>query len=175
MYALCRHIKPNGLRCESPALKGQNFCYYHSKVHTVGAELSSKYGPLQLPAPEDPAAVQLAVARISDAILNGRIDLKKAASLLYALQIAAQFIDRKKYFNERRTVQDAELTPQGEDLAPHEFICKENDDCNKCPYTEICTAWVYIKDEKEEAEETEEETDDTNDSDEDDKNEKEPE
>jgi hypothetical protein len=29
MYMHCRHIKTNGLRCESPALKGSQFCYDH--------------------------------------------------------------------------------------------------------------------------------------------------
>ena len=94
MYVTCRHIKTNGLRCQSPALKGARFCYYHSKIHTVGAEPHLKYGPLQLPAPEDVAAIQLSIARINDAIINDRIDLKKATTMLYGIQIAAQFIDR---------------------------------------------------------------------------------
>ena len=96
MYMICRHIKTNGLRCESPALKGQPFCYYHSKAHSVGAEPHLKYGPLQLPTPEDAASIQLSVARINDAVINGRIDLKKAASLINAIKVAAQFIDRKQ-------------------------------------------------------------------------------
>lgn len=33
-YPLCRHIKANGLRCESPALRGETFCYFHQSVHT---------------------------------------------------------------------------------------------------------------------------------------------
>ena len=96
MYRLCRHVKANGIRCQSPALTGAHFCYYHSKVHTIGAEPNAKFGSLQLPAPENPAAIQLSVACISDAIINGRIDQKKAASLLYALQIAAPFINRRE-------------------------------------------------------------------------------
>ena len=78
MYMICRHIKTNGLRCESPALKDAQFCYYHSKVHTVGAEPHLKYGPSQLPAPEDSAAIQLSVARINDAIINDRIDSQES-------------------------------------------------------------------------------------------------
>ncbi len=68
MYRVCRHIKTNGLRCGSPALTGGQFCYYHSKMHTIGAEPNLRFGTLQLPTPEDPAAIQLSVARISDAI-----------------------------------------------------------------------------------------------------------
>ena len=104
MYIECRHIKSNGLKCESPALKGQPFCYYHSKVHTVGAEPHLKYGPLQLPAPEDSAAIQLSIARINDAVINGRIDLRKAVVLFGGLKIASRYIDPRKFFHDEKTV-----------------------------------------------------------------------
>jgi hypothetical protein len=32
-YSTCRHLKANGLRCESPALKGEPLCYYHTNLH----------------------------------------------------------------------------------------------------------------------------------------------
>ena len=32
-YPLCRHLKTNGLRCQSPALTGQFFCYFHNRLH----------------------------------------------------------------------------------------------------------------------------------------------
>jgi hypothetical protein len=147
MYKTCRHIRPNGLPCESPALKGALFCYYHSKIHTIGAEPYAKYGPMQLPTPEDPAAVQLSVARISDAIINGRLDLKKAASLLYGLQIAAQFIDRKQFFYAPNVVQSAEQNAQGDELAPSEYICDDEDECKDCPYSDECDRCIRPGDE----------------------------
>ena len=142
IYTTCRHIKPNGLRCESPALKGGHFCYYHSKVHSLGAEPDAKYRPLQLPTPEDPAAIQLSVTRISEAVISGRLDLKKAASLLSGLKIAAQFIDRKKYFYAPDAVQSAEQDSQGFDLAPDKYVCDDDDDCNDCPYSDACPRCV---------------------------------
>jgi hypothetical protein len=151
MYMHCRHIKTNGLRCESPALKGGQFCYYHSKVHTIGAEPHLRFGPLQLPAPEDSAAIQLSVARINDAIINGRIDLRKATGILYGLQIAAQFIDRKKHFDEDETVQSAEQTVAGDELAPSTFACAKEDKCDDCPYVDLCTRWRFDDEEKEDA------------------------
>lgn len=30
---LCRHIKTNGLRCQSPALTGETFCFFHARLH----------------------------------------------------------------------------------------------------------------------------------------------
>jgi hypothetical protein len=144
MYQTCRHIKTNGLRCESPALREDQFCYYHSKIHTVGAEPHLKYGPLQLPAPEDAAAILLSVARINDAIINDRIDLKKATALLYGLQIAAQFVDRNHHSHEAKPIQSVELTPLGDELAPGIYNCK-NEDCNECPFSNPgqCTRWRY--------------------------------
>jgi len=147
MVKICRHIKTNGLRCASPAFTGHEFCYYHSKIHTVGAEPHLKYGPLQLPTSEDVASIQLSLARICDAIINDRIPLKKATALLYAVQIASQFIDRKKHFDENQTVRCAELDVTGDELAPSEFICAENEDCSHCPYaaTAECTRHRHVK------------------------------
>jgi hypothetical protein len=30
---LCRHIKTDGLRCQSPALAGQSLCFFHARLH----------------------------------------------------------------------------------------------------------------------------------------------
>ncbi|MGB7266481.1 MAG: hypothetical protein WBC92_13270 [Terracidiphilus sp.] len=164
MYLTCRHIKTNGLRCESPALKGGHFCYYHSKTRIVGAEPEAKYGPLHLPIPEDPGSVQLSIAMISDALINGRIDLKNATGLFYGLQIAAQFIDRHAYFPARETVQSAEQTAQGDELAPQEYGCNDDEDCNECPYSDDCPRCID-SDEDDECEDEEEEDDSGDDED----------
>lgn len=148
MFMACRHIKTNGLRCESPALKGCQFCYYHSKTHSVGAEPHLAFGPLQLPAPEDPAAIQLSVARINDAILGGRLDLRKAMTLFNGLKIAAHFIDRKQSFDADETVQSAEQAADGAELAPLDYVCDEEDDCNECSYSDVCPRCIHPGDEE---------------------------
>lgn len=33
MYPECRHIRPSGGTCNSPALKGSYWCYYHGRLH----------------------------------------------------------------------------------------------------------------------------------------------
>ena len=30
---ICRHLKTNGFRCQSPALNGETFCYFHLRLH----------------------------------------------------------------------------------------------------------------------------------------------
>ncbi len=53
MFLACRHIKPNGVRCESPALRGHSFCYFHAKLHsTTRIGVSDDF---RLPLPEDAA------------------------------------------------------------------------------------------------------------------------
>jgi cobalamin biosynthesis protein CobT len=144
MFMACRHIKTNGLRCESPALRGHQFCYYHSKTHSIGTEPShTRFLPLQLPAPEDPAAIQLSVALINNAILTGRIDLKKATTLFMGLRIAAHFIDRRQFFDADEIVQSAEEGADGAELAPLDYICDDDEDCNDCPHSELCPNCIH--------------------------------
>jgi hypothetical protein len=141
MYLACRHIKPNGLRCKSPALKGNAFCYYHARLHTLGKEPYGKFGPMRLPVPEDAASIQLSIAQISDALINDRIDAKRAGRLLYALQIASQNIDRKKEFSDGDTVPSATQTSEGDDLAPELRVCKNDEKCEECPHAEGCSGY----------------------------------
>jgi hypothetical protein len=138
MYMECRHVKINGLRCQSPALKAGPFCYYHAKLHTVGAEPDLRFGPIQLPAPEDAAAVQLSVARINDAIIHGRLELKKAAALFNGLRIASRFITATPCLDPDEVVQSAQHSPTGDELAPDSYICEDEEDCNECIYKDQC-------------------------------------
>jgi len=174
MYMECRHIKTNGLRCKIRALNGSQFCYYHSRVHTAAS--------LQLPVPEDPAAVQLSVARINNAILNGTLEVKKATALFYGLQIAAQFINRGEWVYPPDAVPSAEQNAAGDDLAPFHFQCDRDDECDKCPHQDQCTQWSYVDqqddddggdeedsgDDEDEDEEDEDDDEDDGDEDEDD-------
>jgi hypothetical protein len=138
MYMACRHIKPNGQRCKSPALKGTNFCYYHTHLHLLGKEPYGQYGPMRLPVPEDAASIQLSIAKITEALINDRIDTKKASRLLYALQIASHNLDRKKESVDHETVPSAENIGDGEEIAPELRVCAKDELCEKCPYAQDC-------------------------------------
>jgi len=150
MYRTCRHIKPNGLRCESPALKGTYFCYFHSKLHSLGAERSDKFGPMRLPVAEGPAAIQLSIAKITDALISGSIDPKRAGQLLYAMQIASRNLESHRPSQVDKTVESMTTSSNGDELAPDKFVCGDKDDCNECPYTDDCTNWVKDEDDSEE-------------------------
>jgi len=88
----CRHIKTNGIRCGSPAVRSHYYCYYHAQTQQHHRRHSSAEGrelPLQLPPLEDAHSIQLALMEIGHAILNDRISDKKAGLLLYMLQTAS--------------------------------------------------------------------------------------
>ena len=112
--AICRHIKTNGHRCQSPAITGSVFCYFHRNLRRGhGAASTAKAAPLRpetvqyllqngqnpaqlatspaysFPPLEDAESVQLAISRLFAAIAAGQIDPVQARSLLYALQIAS--------------------------------------------------------------------------------------
>ncbi len=111
----CRHIKTNGKRCQSPTLGPSAFCYFHSRLHHRHRRLletSSKipqlgpnpspsasettpsvpeYAPIELDLPpvEDAESIQVSISLLIAALAHNRIDPKRAAILLYALQLAS--------------------------------------------------------------------------------------
>src|ERR1017187_5970652 len=87
----CRHIMPNGERCKSPAMRGAQLCYFHSRIRRVtGRRRSPEKKSIEFPIIEDRAAIQLAVIEILDALALNNIDPRRASLMLRALQISAQ-------------------------------------------------------------------------------------
>jgi hypothetical protein len=112
---ICRHIKTNGRVCNSPSLGQSAFCYFHSRLHrrhkhlvetapvlreNHAASISSapeatqphpECVPLELdlPALEDAESIQVSISLLVAALARNRIDSKRAAVLLYGLQLAS--------------------------------------------------------------------------------------
>jgi hypothetical protein len=85
----CMHIKPSGVRCGSPAMRGIDYCYYHKRTH-LGPRLL--YPTLTML--EDAHGVQAALMEVLCGILDGGLTDKHAALLLYGLQTAASNLKR---------------------------------------------------------------------------------
>jgi hypothetical protein len=95
----CEHVKSNGHFCGSPAMRGRNYCYFHLNYvgHRLRAEKQAARGQLshsnnvafELPLLEDAASVQLALMQVTNAMLQGTLDPKRAGLVLYALQTAS--------------------------------------------------------------------------------------
>jgi len=115
MYQACRHIKPSGQRCQSPAMREHAFCYFHARVHKRTTVDDPER--ISFPVPEDFAAIQESIAKVFDGIVNGNIDPKESSQILWGLQIAMQTISRKPA-PPTDSVQEFTLSKKGEELAP---------------------------------------------------------
>jgi hypothetical protein len=140
MYKACRHIKPNGLRCESRVLRGGNFCYFHSKLHNPPA--GSEPEPFKLPIPEDLASIPMSVARISEALIARRIDVRQSAQLFWGLKLAYQAILSRDQVLPY-SVMNVTKTEQGDELAPELTLCVREDECRTCKMIHTCTNSLY--------------------------------
>src|SRR5579864_3691546 len=94
MYIECRHIFPNGKKCASPALTGQDFCYFHNNKRNQKTPSRKAGQPSavvhQLQQLEDEVAIQLALSDVVLALAANRIDPRRAQILIYGLQVASQ-------------------------------------------------------------------------------------
>lgn len=94
----CRHIFTDGHRCGSPALRREDFCYFHHTTRRPadpGLVLAkNRRTPFLLPLPEDRSAIQLSIGEILRRIAGNQIDSRRAALLLYGLQTASANLGR---------------------------------------------------------------------------------
>ncbi|HSA94229.1 MAG TPA: hypothetical protein VLE48_14545 [Terriglobales bacterium] len=79
----CQHVRLNGLRCGSPAVRGRRLCYYHQQARR------SKRPNYDLPIPEDATSIQLGLLQVIRALQDKAHDTKTCALLIYALQTAS--------------------------------------------------------------------------------------
>ena len=90
----CDHLKEDGIYCQSPALKGRDYCYFHLKLRGRRLNMARTRAlaadqPLDLPFPEDMHSVQVTLFEVVNALVNKRIDTKTAGIVLYAMQQAS--------------------------------------------------------------------------------------
>lgn len=93
-FKSCNHLKENGTYCRSAALRGRDYCYFHSRLRArrlamQQAKSQNKSWRLNLPALEDMHAVQSALMEVLDALAAGCLSERRASLLLYGLQQAA--------------------------------------------------------------------------------------
>jgi len=116
-YPICRHIKTDGLQCQSPALRRQSFCYFHhsSRLRHRAANSATNCAPtyaptldrngnfsmealppgstaspaIELGLLEDSQSVQVAISVVINALARNQMEQRRATALLYGLQLAA--------------------------------------------------------------------------------------
>ena len=92
----CTHIKVAGVRCGSPALRGEQFCYFHQRMlRGVRTPPQARLHPIALI--EDEESIQAALMEVINALMRNTIDLKRATLILRALHIAVKNAGRVRF------------------------------------------------------------------------------
>jgi hypothetical protein len=153
-YLLCRHIKTNGTQCEAPSLRGEPWCFFHSRLH----QRHERFRPVEdvaepnllrtqhvrLDAIEDRDSVQVALSVVLNALASGQMESRRATALLYGLQIASSNLARlNSKPHPPSVVLTAEPTPEGHFLAAPGAV-----------YEDEGTNFVWEEDESDEEDET---------------------
>lgn len=146
MYNECRHIKDDGQRCRSAALKGKPYCYFHMKLESIHKVDSD------LPAIEDSTSILLAIGQVLGGLRRKDIEPRHAGLMLYALQIASGVAKQRQHAAEPappvRSVHNLSGEPVdfhqshflgGDMLAPENTLCEPPLDCTDCRQKGTCT------------------------------------
>jgi len=83
----CEHIKTNGQRCGSPAIKDTPLCYFHGEARKQ-RESEAAAKAADLPVLEDMHSLQLAVMRVCGLLASKAIEEKTARVLFDGLRLA---------------------------------------------------------------------------------------
>jgi hypothetical protein len=93
---VCTHIKVTGIPCGSPALRGEQFCYFHQRmVRGVSTPPNARLHPIALIESEE--AIQASLMEVINALARNTIDLKRADLILRALHIAIKNARRVRF------------------------------------------------------------------------------
>lgn len=165
MYKVCRHIQPDGSRCKAAALKDKPYCYHHDRIHrALLRQRSAPKNKLELPFLEDRSSILEALSQIISALARGRLDGANAGRLIYGLQVAAQYAPQ---FTTSKPswdpVESVTLTSDGDELAPAQFECEDEEDCQTCPYYDECDRKAVIGDDEDDDEGDDDDDDDGDD------------
>lgn len=93
----CCHVMSDGMKCKSPALKRQSYCYFHHRYNQRQRRRIQLGGPvgtnqntgIEMPLVESWETIQIGIQEVVEAIVDDRISTKRAGLMLYALQLAS--------------------------------------------------------------------------------------
>ncbi|MBZ5684458.1 MAG: hypothetical protein LAP86_05430 [Acidobacteriia bacterium] len=121
----CTHIKVTGVRCNSPALRGEQFCYFHQNAHRgVPRPPQSRLHPIAMI--EDEESIQYALMEVINALMRNTIDVERASLIIRALHIAVKNAARVKFgIHAKNTVTQVPEYPAP--TAEHEAIAQQSE------------------------------------------------
>ncbi len=93
---VCTHIKVNGIRCGSPSLRQEVFCYFHQRmIRGVRTPPKSRLHPIANF--EDEHAIQASLMEVVNALVRNQIDVPRARLVLRALSIAVRNAGKTRF------------------------------------------------------------------------------
>ncbi len=105
MPTTCTHIKVTGVRCGSPTLRGEQFCYFHQHAHRgVRKPPQSRLHPIAIL--EDEESIQASLMEVINALMRDTIDVRGAELILRALHIAVKNASRVMFATASKMVKD---------------------------------------------------------------------
>jgi len=140
----CTHIKVTGIRCGSPALRGEHFCYFHQRMmRGVATPPNARLHPIALIESEE--AIQASLMEVINALARNTIDLKRAQLILRALHIAVKNARRSRFdAHESSMVREIPTYPQeSKPAVPHVVSAEPGVEVNTPPLTPLQT-WASL-------------------------------
>jgi hypothetical protein len=91
----CSHIMVTGIPCQSPALRGEQFCYFHQRMLQGVALPRKRLNHIALL--ENEEAIQVSIMEVVNGLMSGSIDLKRGELVLRALNAAVRNSRRVRF------------------------------------------------------------------------------
>jgi hypothetical protein len=98
----CTHIKVTGQRCGSPALRGEFFCYFHTRV-IKGVQQRVDMQLHSMALLEDCKSIQLSIMHVVDGLIKGTLEPVRARLIIQALRIAARNAKNVRFDTKRES------------------------------------------------------------------------
>jgi hypothetical protein len=98
----CTHIKVTGQRCGSPALRGEFFCYFHTRI-IKGVQQRVDMQLHSMALLEDCESIQLSIMYVVDGLIKGSLDPTRARLIIQALRIAARNAKNVRFDTKRES------------------------------------------------------------------------
>ena len=126
MFRVCKHIKRDGIRCNSPAMMGMNFCFHHigGKVASLvreGATYDAS-AKLNFDYPADRESIQQNLVLVAEALREGKIDNQTANTYIRIFRLCEQNLYRweKKQKTTGKTKMQPPADEANSDVIPSE-------------------------------------------------------